>query len=370
MGPEDRGTSSSSLLERISGSGNLQSPTTAGNNLPATSTVSNNVSSVSQTQQAIKKIEPVASSISKLREPLDDTNWTVWRDRITRVFTYCGVDGYINGTIKRPDPTSIDPNAATIWDTNNVYAQILITNNISKGQMVHVSRMATSHEIWNSLRSIHETKDYRIAIHIQRSLFRQMIVDGGNVIEHLAQLKLQWERLNVLDDRDFHIPDKQFKTIIASSLPESWDVFTEPYVGGRIGTAENDPKKLMSSQEFIGTIKEEYLRRQTRDGNNAMTNYVNNTHQKKNARPFANCIQNAPSTLRCNNCQQTTHDTDSCRWLGQPRCTKCTWFGHIASECRRGPKRKREDDKRQLKRNKTNHTYVATKKRWQRRRNH
>jgi hypothetical protein len=32
-------------------------------------------------------------------------------------------------------------------------------------------------------------------------------------------------------------------------------------MGGRIDAIETDPKKLMSSQEFIGAIKEEYLHR-------------------------------------------------------------------------------------------------------------
>ena len=54
----------------------------------------------------------------------------------------------------------------------------------------------------------------------------------------------------MLDNNDFRITDIQFKTIISSSLPPSWDTFTEPYVGRRRGIVENDPKKLMSSQQF------------------------------------------------------------------------------------------------------------------------
>jgi hypothetical protein len=331
------------------------------------SSTSGNVSTENGT---IKKVDPVASGISKLREPLDDTNWTIWRDRISRVFAYCGVDCYVKGTLKRPDPVLADPSTVAIWDANDIYAQILITNNISKEQMVHVPRLGTSCEIWNSLTAIHETKDYRIAIHIQRSLFRQSVMDDGDIIEHLAQLKRQWERLNVLDDREFHIADKQFKTIIASSLPETWDTFTEPYVGGRMGTVETDPKKLMSSQEFIGTIKEEYLRRRSRDGTTPQANYVNSGpaahagHAKKNARPLAKRIQDAPASsstsMHCNNCQQSTHITDNCKWLGQPRCTKCTWFGHIAPDCRRGQKRKGENGgERQGKKPRPQRTYAA-----------
>jgi len=131
-----------------------------------------------------------------------------------------------------------------------MYAQIIIMNNISKDQMVHVTRLDTAHKIWKSLEAIHKTRDYQIAIAIQRTLFRQCASDGDDITEHLTQLKRKWERLNVLDDTDFCISNIQFKMIIASSLPPSWDTFTEPYVGRRIGATKNDPKKLTSSQEF------------------------------------------------------------------------------------------------------------------------
>ena len=87
--------------------------------------------------------------------------------------------------------------------------------------MVHVTHLNTAHEIWKSLKAIHETKDYQIAITIQCALFRKCAMDGDDIMEHLTQLKKQWECLNVLEDDNFHITDIQFKTIIASSLPPS-----------------------------------------------------------------------------------------------------------------------------------------------------
>ena len=138
---------------------------------------------------------------------------------------------YVYGTIPRPDPGTADPDTVTAWDSNDVYAQILITNAISKDQMVHVSRLNTACDIWRSLEAIHETQDYQVAIAIQHGLFRQCTTDDDDIVDHLTQLKKQWECLNVLDNEDFCITDIQFKTIIALSLPPSWDTFTEPYVG-------------------------------------------------------------------------------------------------------------------------------------------
>ena len=88
---------------------------------------------------------------------------------------------------------------------NDMYAQILIVSNISKGQMVHVAR-------------------YGSAIALQHGLFELRAAEGSDIVEHLTQLKQRWERLNVLDSHSFHIPDIQFKTLIASSLPSTWDV--------------------------------------------------------------------------------------------------------------------------------------------------
>ena len=225
--------------------------------------------------------------------------------------------------------------------------------------MVHVSRLDTAHEIWTSLEAIHETRGHQVAISIQRTLFRMCAQDDDNIVEHLTKLKKQWERLNMLDDEDFRITDTQFKTIIASSLPKSWDTFTDPYVGRRKGTPETDPKKLTSSQEFIGIIKEEYIRCKARNDAEPISNQTYTTKQHSDDhqtlyshapsnpshRPLADRIQDGSSNgLACRNCGHTTHITDNCRWLGQPKCNKCGWFGHLGTKCKRQPNQKRKYD--------------------------
>jgi len=113
--------------------------------------------------------------------------------------------------------------------------------NITQDQMVHVSQLDTAHKIWKSLEAIHETRDYQVAISIQCNLFQQSATDNDDLIEHLTKLKREWERLNILDNDDFRITDIQFKTMIASSLPQSWDAFAEPYVGHRKGIVKTNP---------------------------------------------------------------------------------------------------------------------------------
>lgn len=70
-------------------------------------------------------------------------------------------------------------------------------------------------------------------------------------------MKRCWEKINLISNDNFKLPDLFFKVIIALSLPSSWDAFTNPFVRSVQGEEEKDPKKLMSSQEFIGILKEE-----------------------------------------------------------------------------------------------------------------
>src|SRR3977135_3241117 len=122
MGPEDNDPNTSSLSSAF--------PHTSGSNSTMSNTASNNVSQGSQASLAIKKLEHVHFSITKMKEPLDDSNWVIWGKLIRRIFWHlCSVEPYVYGTLKRPDPV-LDPGAHDIWDNNDVYAQILITNNI------------------------------------------------------------------------------------------------------------------------------------------------------------------------------------------------------------------------------------------------
>jgi len=53
--------------------------------------------------QAIKKLEHLHLSITKMLEPLDDTNWIVWHEHIRCIFLLCGADPYVYSTMKRPN---------------------------------------------------------------------------------------------------------------------------------------------------------------------------------------------------------------------------------------------------------------------------
>ena len=193
------------------------------------------------------------------------------------------------------------------------------------------------------LDAVHESKGHQTIVSIIRNLFHTKADENSNINDHLNQLKQYWERINQIDDDDFKISDVLFKVIISSSLPLSWDTFTESYVGGRKGVTETDPKKLMGSQQFIGILKEEYLQRQIRSQTNES---VNQAYIQK--RSLQNCITSKSNTNDDGNCKHyggKNHDTVDCRHLRKSKCSICGKFGHSDDKCWSNNKGKRKNGK-------------------------
>ncbi|KAG6838900.1 hypothetical protein C0991_007454, partial [Blastosporella zonata] len=143
------------------------------------------------------------------------------------------------------------------WFFNDGIAKSFITNNVLESQKIHILSEETSAAKFTALENLYEVKDSQSAIQIQRRLFSLRAQEGEDIANHLVTLKKTWEQLNRVGDEDFHLTDRQFKTIIALSLPPSWDIITDPYLG-RLKPNEVDSKKTMGSQEFIGVLTEKY----------------------------------------------------------------------------------------------------------------
>jgi hypothetical protein len=68
---------------------------------------------------------------------------------------------------------------------------------------------------------LHEATGNTTIITWIRMLFRCIVDEGDDVKDHLNNLKIIWEWINLLSSDDFKISDLLYKIIIASSLPPS-----------------------------------------------------------------------------------------------------------------------------------------------------
>jgi hypothetical protein len=67
----------------------------------------------------------------------------------------CSIDKYVNGQIKQPN-CIVNPKDHKAWMFNNIYAKLLITNNIEPDQIIYINQCNTSHKMWKCLEAIHK----------------------------------------------------------------------------------------------------------------------------------------------------------------------------------------------------------------------
>jgi len=195
---------------------------------------------------------------------LTGPNWVTWQVRMMSLLALCEVEPYVRGEILQPTREE-DLVGHDNWKKNDNYAKHLITQNVADEPLVHIQHRSSSHEAWRNLEAIYEDKSQETAVAIIRNLWHTTAEEEDDISDHLTTLKKYWERLNLVDDNNFKIPEVQFKIAIISSLPPSWDNFTRPYIS--IQKGDNiDPKVHATSQELIGVLKEENVRRLRRSG--------------------------------------------------------------------------------------------------------
>ena len=65
-----------------------------------------------------------AVALSKMAEPLDEFNWTIWCEKMCRIFKVAGALPYIDGTLPCPNKET-DPKEWKTWDFNDSFANAL-----------------------------------------------------------------------------------------------------------------------------------------------------------------------------------------------------------------------------------------------------
>src|ERR1700730_1564675 len=288
---------------------------------------------------------------------MDGTNWSDWQVQMNILMSICNINKYVKGYVDRPNPME-DEKGANNWDHNDKYAMFVLRWNIVPQQLIHINQCATSNEIWETLQAIFETRNEGTAISYQRTLYECRAHDGDNIDDHINQLKKHVDRLNSIHDESFTISDSNFKGILITSLPASWDPFTQQYIGMRSAYDRQDQKKLLSSYELIGIIKEEYFRRGQRDKNLAFYAQQDKVDRKANANANSTNQKTLASRISsdgnrandnrpaCRHCGRNNHEVQNCKFLGKLRCQTCKKIGHNKSHCWQ-KKNKRKSDKKE-----------------------
>jgi len=124
------------------------------------------------------------------------------------------VESYAEGKIPQPS----DAKSAEDWKFNDNYAQVIIMNNITSTEMVHVSQCMTAKAMWDSLEAVHESKGHQTIVSIIRNLFHTRADEESNITEHLNQLKQYWERINQIDEDDFKCFIQSHHFLITSAI--------------------------------------------------------------------------------------------------------------------------------------------------------
>ena len=139
------------------------------------------------------------------------------------------------------------------WEYNDAYAKMLITNNITLVEKIHTNGAPTANCMWMNLQTMHKSTNHLVLTGYMWNLMVHAPEDV-NVTEHLGKLNIHWGQVQSFLVYNQKIADAVYKCIIASSLPPSWDSFTDPYVAGKFDEVSDDPKKMLDSQQFIAII--------------------------------------------------------------------------------------------------------------------
>ena len=207
---------------------------------------------------------------------------------------------------------------------------------------MNLRQPGTSFGCWKQLLTLYENKTHDIIITYTHNLHQLQAIDGDDIPKHLVQLRQYYLQINLTADPDFCIYDAQFKAIISSSLPQSWDKFTEDYIGWRTDIIETNLKKLMTSQKFIGIICEEYRWRTGHEEES--TNLAIHNSCPKTPKP--NLMQHIGNTSEkwCSHCKHKNHNNTDCHFLNDtPPCQFCGLKGRTDKNCWK--KRKKEKEK-------------------------
>ncbi|GBE87024.1 hypothetical protein SCP_1002700 [Sparassis crispa] len=241
-------------------------------------------------------------------EQLRDDNWLPWKRRTMAILRERGVLKYVDGTSEKPKPANATTPTAgetaviTKWVEGDQKAQTVIELLLSDSQMIHIADATTAAEMWNQLKLVKEASGQLGIMAYRRKFYRTVATEGSDIAAHITELRRTQEQLHMMGSK---VSDDEFRTILITSLPESWDQFTSAYLGA---TSQKD--KLPTSHELIAILLEEYRRRREKGGadESALAACGRWTQPKNTAQGGTD----RKSDAECWNCHKRGHTQHEC----------------------------------------------------------
>ena len=188
-------------------------------------------------------------------EMLEEDNWFSWRAKMESLLKSHGVKGHIDGT--DPKPTT-DEEDIEMWEKEDSIAQSILLINLKGNKVAHMSQARNVKEAWENLKMMHETRNEASALIAKRTFYSMQADDGCIIPDHITEMT---KKRNELGNMGYEIPDAEFKAILVMSLPKSWAVWTQSYLGAHADKGDSDKVRGYTSQELIAIIIDEYNRR-------------------------------------------------------------------------------------------------------------
>lgn len=151
-------------------------------------------------------------------------------------------------------------------------------------------------EAWTSLITQYRVMNNLALVNTQRDLHTTMFKDGDDLEAHIANLHTKWAKANSMGAK---INDVDFRMVILSSLPASWDSLV-----AMLYTSTSSTKVitcLMMHWSRVGRSK------MTLSPNTTTTALQANAKQGNRGRN---------SNLKCDNCSHCGHEKPDCYWEG------------------------------------------------------
>jgi hypothetical protein len=177
-----------------------------------------------------------------------------WKRQMLVVLRDLGLEKHIAKDARSPTPEDLnnlmkeEVEASDKWRDGDARTRTRIELAIGDSEMVDISSMSTTCQMWDQLSTVKESKGCLGVMAARRVLYQTVAEEEFDMVAHISHLRQTQEELHIMGNL---ISDEDFTMMIATSLPGSWDNYTSSF----LGSSGNKPD--ITSHELITILLEE-----------------------------------------------------------------------------------------------------------------